>query len=361
MTTSRLKELRNAARPRILDGRVVVMPSMAAINAYQASLRNSAPIAVSTFSGMGGTSIGMKMAGYRVVYGNEFVPVAAQTYRDNHPTTYLDTRDIRRVTGSHIRRKSGISDREIDLLDGSPPCKAFSLIRNRFNGSKLGETEHYEAGIHQRLDDLFFEFARILNELQPRAFTAENVEGLLSKTNATNFAHVMQTLTHCGYNVKASLIDGSWMGVSQKRRRLIIIGIRNDLQLEPQFAKPLYFQCRICDVPALKHIQEFKNDDYFVAPDKPFDCITASDHSISETAEFSAGGFVKDGKNHVWRGRNVDFRKLTIKELKILSSVPTDFKLPEKFSDAWVRLGRIRLPAEAYFTCRQILRTLNGK
>jgi len=75
---------------------------------------------ISTFSGCGGSSLGYKMAGYRVLWANEFVPAAQDTYRANHEGTHVDTSDIRLVTAQSIR--AVIGDAEIDIFDGSPPC-----------------------------------------------------------------------------------------------------------------------------------------------------------------------------------------------------------------------------------------------
>lgn len=77
---------------------------------------------VSTFSGCGGSCLGFKMAGYRVLWANEFVPAARDTYAANHPDTHLDARDIRTVTAESIR--SIVGDDEIDVFEGSPPCFA---------------------------------------------------------------------------------------------------------------------------------------------------------------------------------------------------------------------------------------------
>lgn len=89
---------------------------------------------VSTFSGGGGSCLGYRMAGYRVLYASEFIPEAQKTYRLNHPGVYLDTRDIRQVTPESILEIVGKRPGEIDLFDGSPPCCAFSVCGKRENG-----------------------------------------------------------------------------------------------------------------------------------------------------------------------------------------------------------------------------------
>jgi len=77
----------------------------------------------STFSGCGGSCLGYRMAGYRVLWANEFMPAAQETYRANFPTTHLDCRDIKEVKPEEILEITG----PIDIFDGSPPCQAFSM------------------------------------------------------------------------------------------------------------------------------------------------------------------------------------------------------------------------------------------
>src|SRR5882724_7182373 len=94
------------------------VPSMAEIAAVP---WNGYTVA-STFSGCGGSSLGYKMAGFRVAWANEFIPSAQETYRANHPSTILDLRDIRGVQSADILNAIGMGAGELDLLDGSPPC-----------------------------------------------------------------------------------------------------------------------------------------------------------------------------------------------------------------------------------------------
>ena len=77
---------------------------------------------VSTFSGCGGSSTSNKLAGLNVLWANEFIPAAQDTYRENHPSTILDCRDIRQVTAKDILKATGLKKGELDMFEGSPPC-----------------------------------------------------------------------------------------------------------------------------------------------------------------------------------------------------------------------------------------------
>ena len=201
--------------------------------------------AASTFSGCGGSSLGYRMAGFRVAWASEFIPAAAETYRANaSPSTILDTRDIREVTAADVLAALGMEAGQLDLLDGSPPCASFSTAGKREAG--WGKVKAY-SDTKQRTDDLFFEYARLLDGIRPRVFVAENVSGLVKGTAKGYFKLVLARLRECGYKVEARVLDASWLGVPQARQRLIFVGVRDDLGVSPAFPSPLPYQYNVRD------------------------------------------------------------------------------------------------------------------
>ena len=208
----------------------------------------------STFSDAGGSSLGYRMAGYRVLYANEFVELARDTYRANAADhTIIDDSDILDLGPEDILSVIDLDAGELDLLDGSPPCASFSTAGKRHK--YWGQAKEY-SDTAQRTDDLFFEFARILNGIQPKTFVAENVSGLVNGTAKGYFKEIYVTLRACGYRVSAKLLSSQWLGVPQMRQRLIFVGIRNDLKLDPVHPRPLpYFYS------ALEAIADVKNSD----------------------------------------------------------------------------------------------------
>jgi DNA (cytosine-5)-methyltransferase 1 len=195
---------------------------------------------ISTFSGCGGSSLGYRMAGCTVLGASEFVPAAYEVYKLNaSPNTIVWTDDIREMSGLDMLRDVNLSVGELDILDGSPPCAAFSTAGKRSEG--WGEVKKY-SDTSQRVDDLFYEYARILKEMQPRAFIAENVEGLVKGSAKGYFKRIHVALSDCGYQVRAAVLDASWLGVPQARRRLIFYGLRNDLGLIPVHPQPLPYR-----------------------------------------------------------------------------------------------------------------------
>lgn len=193
---------------------------------------------VSTFSGGGGSSLGYKMAGFKVLYANEFIPEAQKTYRANFPNTYLDTRDIREVKPEEILEITGLKKYELDILDGSPPCASFSTAGAR--EKHWGEKKKYSDGF-QRVDDLFFEYIRILRGLMPKCFVAENVTGLVKGKAKGYFKIILKELKDSGYRVKAVKINAAYLGVPQKRERIIFLGVRKDLNIEPVAPTPFNY------------------------------------------------------------------------------------------------------------------------
>lgn len=321
------------------------IPSIHLINKAAAKSKLNA---VSLFSGMGGGSIGLKLAGFNVRYANEFIPAAADTYEKNS-LIKVDRLDVRKVTAKRIRRMSGLGETDIDIIEASPPCKTFSAAQARKKGGDFGQVIAYSDGVKQRVDDLFFEFTRLLQRLQSKVFIAENVPGLLNAINRGHFLEIYQRLQDCGYHIEASIIDPSWLGLPQQRKRLIFVGIRNDVYAAGfKHVWPAPYKKQTTVAECLPHIEQIKTTKGYMTAKVSSPTITAADHSIGETAQFSCGAFIatKDGAT----------RKYTIEELKVLSSVPTDFEFARQpnvtdkkhFITSWIRLGRIHAPISVY-------------
>jgi site-specific DNA-cytosine methylase len=199
-----------------------------------------------TFAGAGGSSLGYRMAGYRVAWANEFVPIAADCYEGNaRDGTVVDRRDIREVQAEDILKATGLSVGELDVLDGSPPCQAFSMAGRREKG--WGTERAYAHGAKQKNEDLFFEYVRLVKGLKPRVFVAENVAGLVRGVAKGYFINILGQLKACGYRVRAQVLDAQWLGVPQQRERVIFVGVREDLALEPAFPKPWRFRYSVRD------------------------------------------------------------------------------------------------------------------
>jgi DNA (cytosine-5)-methyltransferase 1 len=310
-------------------------------------------------------------------------------YRLNHPTSILDTRDIRSIKPEDILKATGLSAGELDLFDGSPPCASFSTSGKRQKG--WGRRKKY-SDTFQRTDDLFFEYARLLRGLQPKTFIAENVSGLIKGKAKGYFLTILDLLKSSGYRVACRLLDAQWLGVPQARQRVIFVGVRNDLNIEPAYPCPLPYRYSILDaIPWIVRVRKHtsKNGKPVIlwqpANESPSPTILARDAITSPTAMMSDGGFVEaetdisriaigeewaklhEGEKserylNLIRPRQdqpcptitaiggnpstagvthpTERRKFSIAELKRICAFPDDFKLTGTYEQQWERLGR---------------------
>lgn len=303
-----------------------------------------APQVISTFSGCGGSSLGYKMAGYRVLWANEFVPAAQDTYRANYPDTLLDPRSVREIQATEILETLHLRPGELDLLDGSPPCASFSTSGRRHKN--WGRVKSY-SDTAERTDDLFYEYARLLKGLQPRVFLAENVSGLVKGTAKGYFIEILEALKACGYRVAAALLDAQYLGVPQVRQRIFFMGVRTDLGREPVFPKPLNDRYSLQDAAGAEVIAYCAGGapDRWKSAQEPYGTVVQSGGHLSRTAYLSANGYVRV---------RTGVRKLTIAELKRICSFPDDFILTGTFEQQWERLGRAVPPVMMYHVAKTI-------
>ena len=170
---------------------------------------------IELFAGAGGTAIGMENAGIKHTLLNEYDKHACETLRANRPGWNIIEDDIRNLK---------FKEKQADIVQGGFPCQTFS-----YAGKKMG------------LDDirgtLFFEFARCVKEVRPKIAIGENVKGLLSHDDGRTLKTMISVLEELGYRVKYKVLRSQYLDVSQKRERLIIIGVRNDLDIPIVFPK----------------------------------------------------------------------------------------------------------------------------
>lgn len=197
------------------------------------------PTVISTFAGCGGSSLGYKLAGFKELLAVEWDNNAVETFRLNFPDVPVYHGDIAKLTGKKCMDLAGISPGELDVFDGSPPCQGFSTAgRRKFDDPR---------------NSLFKEFARLLESLQPKVFVMENVTGMIKGAMKQAYLQIIKILRECGYNAKGQVMNAMYYNVPQSRSRVIIIGVRNDLGIEPSHPKP---QTRPIAASTIKSIKE---------------------------------------------------------------------------------------------------------
>jgi DNA (cytosine-5)-methyltransferase 1 len=185
------------------------------------------PVAIDLFSGAGGISLGLEQAGFDVAAAVEVDPVHAAVHEFNFPHNTVIARSVVGLSGSEIRRISGIGSREVALVAGGAPCQGFSMIGQR----QLEDPRNH----------LVAEFVRLVCELEARTFLFENVKGLTLGNHRRFLEELIAAFERAGYMVRApwSVLDARRFGVPQKRERLILLGARAGTAL-PNYPSPTH-------------------------------------------------------------------------------------------------------------------------
>lgn len=176
-----------------------------------ATIPNDKVTAIELFAGAGGLALGLEQAGISTVEYVEFDKACCETLRTNRPNWNIVCDDIHNVDFSTFKDK-------VDIVTGGFPCQAFS-----FAGKKLG--------FDDTRGTLFHEFARCVKEVHPKIFMAENVRGLVSHDKGRTLATIISVLEALGYHTQQKILNAAYFGVGQKRERIVIIGIRNDVNI----------------------------------------------------------------------------------------------------------------------------------
>jgi DNA (cytosine-5)-methyltransferase 1 len=172
------------------------------------------PTAIDLFSGCGGLTTGLKLAGFRVLAAVECEAGALEAYVTNHPDVpHVYRQDIRKVEGRRVLEDLHLERGELDLLAGCPPCQGFSRMRTLNRGAAVDDPRN----------DLVREYLRLVDELLPRALMFENVPDLAGDPR---YKELLRTIRDLGYDARDEVHDAADFGVPQRRRRLILLAAR---------------------------------------------------------------------------------------------------------------------------------------
>lgn len=177
---------------------------------------------IELFAGGGGLALGLENAGFKHVLLNELDKSSCATLRKNRPNWNVVEGDVHDVSFKEYEGK-------VDFLSGGFPCQAFSYAGNK-------------AGFEDARGTLFFELARAVKEVKPKVFMGENVKGLYTHDNGRTFEVIKNVIADLGYTLVApQVLKAIQYKVPQKRERLILVAIRNDIAEKVSFHYPSPF------------------------------------------------------------------------------------------------------------------------
>jgi len=174
------------------------------------------PIGIDLFAGAGGLSMGFEEAGFDIAACVEIDPIHCATHEYNFPYAASICGSVTGLTGAAIRRRSGIGDRDIDVVFGGAPCQGFSMIGKR--------------ALDDPRNKLVLHYVRLVKELHPKYCVFENVKGLTVGKQVQFLQELITALENAGYHVVLPyrVLNAADYGVPQNRLRLFLMAYRND-------------------------------------------------------------------------------------------------------------------------------------
>ena len=305
---------------------------------------------VSLFSGCGGSDLGL-LGGFRfaeknfpklrfsIEYANDINLHAAETYKKNIGD-HIDVSDINEVGADEIPNH--------DFLIGGFPCQSFSIAGQR-------------KGLDDERGELYMHMVKILHKKKPRVFVAENVKGILSVDGGKAFEKIFSDFESAGYKIKYKIINASDYGVPQKRERVFVVGIRNDIKKDFEFPSPVSHRVVLGDVLQSKNEIDQK---YFFSEraheglkraNKAFNkgraqdvcepCNTISTH-LAKASLNGTDPVISIGKDK--------YRRLTPLEAARIQSFPDEFEFVGSDAKKYIQIGNAIPPVAMWHIAKAI-------
>lgn len=324
------------------------------------------------FAGAGGLAIGMEKAGLKCVALNEIDHWAAETLRKNRPHWEVIEADIKNIS---FEKYKG----EVDVVTGGFPCQAFS-----YAGKKLG--------LEDARGTLFYEFARAVKETQPAICIGENVRGLLSHEGGETLKGMVSILDELGYRVlEPRVLKAIYYNVPQKRERLILVGIRKDLDISfeyPNASKKVYtlrdalkkgelFDCDVPTSPGTRYPEKKKQFLELVPPggywrDLPLDMQM----EYMQKSFYLGGGKTGMARRISWdepcltltcspaqkqteRCHPDETRPFTVREYARIQTFPDEWEFAGPVSAQYKQIGNAVPVNLAYAVGKEVVKALN--
>ena len=310
------------------------------------------------FCGCGGMSKGLQDSGLNVIAGIDIWDKAINSYKKNLNHISI-CEDISKLPPENFKESYMKKNDIIDILVGGPPCQGFSIAGKR--------------DIKDPRNSLFMEYVKYLNYFKPKAFIMENVIGILSMKNSKNekVIDIIMSMLEENYNCIINKLYASDFEVPQNRRRVIVIGIRKDLNIMPSEPKTILTkEKRIPVSTILLPREEVESKSYL--SERAINGIKAK----RERAKKNGNGFGaqilkmdkpsytiparywKDGYDALVKYSDTEIRRLTILELKRIQTFPDDYYLDGNKKDQIMQIGNAVACRFAYHLGKHIISIL---
>ena len=292
------------------------------------------------FCGCGGMSYGLKQSGLNIIAGIDIWKEAIDNYKKNFNHMGI-CKDLTQLSPQEFNEKYNTQNKVIDILTNTAPCQGFSISGRR--------------DVNDPRNSLFMEFIKYLNYFKPKAFIIENVIGILSMKNqeGEKVIDIIMSLVNINYNCCINKLYASDFGAPQNRRRVIILGIRKDLNKVPEPIKPIIenIEDRIPISQILEPQQDIEQN-YYLSERAILGIINKKQKSLEEGKGFGAqfanldkpsytipARYWKDGYDCLIKYNESTIRRLTILELKRIQSFPDNYILEGKKKDIIMQIG----------------------
>ena len=309
---------------------------------------------IELFAGAGGLALGLEQAGFETKLTVEINKWANKTLKRNRPNWNIIEEDITKISEKGIKKYLK-DNQEIDLLSGGYPCQSFS-----YAGKKLG--------LADTRGTLFSDYAKILKEIKPKIFLAENVKGLVTHDKGKTLQVMLDVFKEVGYSVTYKVLNSLDYGVAQKRQRIFIIGIRNDIRekigVDYTFPKPYKKKLVLKDIlqdvppsPCAKYNEKKKEVLKYVKPggcwrDLPDDIA----REYMKSTYFMGGGRTGIARRLSWEEAGLtvlctpaqkqterchpdELRPFSVRENARIQSFPDDWAFEGSISEQYKQVG----------------------
>ena len=309
------------------------------------------------FCGCGGMTTGLVKAGLNVMAGIDIWNKAIESYEANHDHLAICA-DLTKLRPEDFKRKYNFTA-NIDVIVGGPPCQGFSIAGKRDQKDPR--------------NSLFMEFCKYLDYFKPNAFIMENVMGILSMKTANKESVIDIVMEKLGtdYNCKINKLYASDFRVPQNRRRVIIIGIKKELNIIPLEIKPILEKDKRVAVKTILEKESDVDKKYFLS-EKAINGINAKKAKskadgkgfgaqylkLDEPSYTIPARYWKDGYDALVKYDDKKIRRLTISELKKIQSFPDNYVLKGSNKEIIIQIGNAVACEFANYLGKYIINTL---